>query len=209
MDRGPKEKKERALGERLGLKGARCASPKCAAVRKPYKPGAHGKAGRPGGRRNQSDFGRQLMEKQKFKVSYGLNERGLRRIFNEAKVFHGDTSAKLMEFMERRLDNTVFRLGFAPSRYASRQLVVQGHIVVNGKRVHSPGYQVNKGDIIAIRKESKENKTFAGLKDVLKERELPAWMALDPEKVEGRIISLPTGEKPPFEISLLVESFSK
>ncbi len=208
MNRGPKEKKERALGERLGLKGARCASPKCAAVRRPYKPGVHGKAfgNRP---RNQSDFGRQLMEKQKFKVSYGINERGLHRLFDTAKAFPGGTSMKLLELLERRLDNVIYRLGFAPSRSAARQYVVQGHVLVSGKRVRSPGLSVEKDDIISLRKTSLEGNIFRDLKESLKDKEVPAWLSLDPEKVEGKVLVLPTGEKAPFEISLLVESFSK
>ena len=110
---GPKEKRERALGERLQLKGTRCQSPKCALVRKPYRPGMHGQKRQ---RKGLSDFGRQIREKQKFKLSYGLDERSLRHLFEKASLQSGSTAVRLNELLESRLDNVVFRLGIALSR---------------------------------------------------------------------------------------------
>ncbi|HUZ92548.1 MAG TPA: 30S ribosomal protein S4 [Candidatus Paceibacterota bacterium] len=205
MYRGPKEKKERSLGERLNLKGERCASPKCAAVRKPYKPGMHGPKAR---RKTPSEFGLQLKEKQKFKVSYGVGERGLRNVFRRASKAKGSSALKIVEFLERRLDNAIFRLGFAPSRGAARQLIVQGHIMVNGGRVRSPGFLVKKGDVIGVRAESGSKQLFVKRMEVLKKFEPPAWLHLDAAKLEGRVLS-PPEESIPFEANLVVESFSK
>lgn len=204
--RGPKEKKERSLGEHLHLKGDRCNSPKCAAIRKPYPPGMHGQNKR---RKAMSDFGKQLFEKQKFKVTYGVDERGIKKLFEAARKGEGETSSRLLGLLESRLDNIIYRLGFAKSRYMARQMVVHGHFTVNGRKVKSPGYQVKMNDIISIRKESRANANFNGLKEYWKSYELPSWLALDYDKEEGRVISLPDTSKVPFEISLLVESFSK
>ena len=202
----PKEKRERYLGERLNLKGERCASPKCALVRKPYRPGAHGQSRK---RRSVSEFGRQVMEKQKFKLTYGLKEKNLRRLFKAAEKSTGSTTAKLLELMERRLDNVIFRLGFAPSRATARQLVVHGHVFLNGRRVRSPGLGVKAGDVISFRPESNKTRTVSELKDSLKKYEPPSWLGLDKEKLEGRVLSEPQELTPAFEVNLLVESFSR
>lgn len=204
--RVPKEKRERQLGEHLHLKGDRCNSPKCAAIKKPYPPGAHGQTKR---RKQMSDFGKQLFEKQKFKVVYGVDERNIKKMFEEAKRKEGETSARLLNMLESRLDNIVFRMGFAKSRAMARKMVVDGHFMVNGKRVKSPGYQTKINDLISIRAESKGNATFIALKELWKTYELPSWLAIDYDKEEGRVIGLPDASQVPFEISLLVESFSK
>jgi small subunit ribosomal protein S4 len=206
MDRGPKEKKERALGERLNLKGDRCASPKCAAVRKPYKPGVHGPNGR---RKALSEFGLQLKEKQKFKVSYGLNERSLHGVFTRASKAKGSSALKIVEFLERRLDNVLYRLGIAPSRGSARQLVVQGHIVVNKSRVRSPGFVVKVGDVIKLHPGSEKTGFFVQRKELIKKFDPPAWLHLDRDKMEGRVLSPPEDSAVPFEANLVVESFSK
>ncbi len=203
---GPKEKKERALGEHLHLKGERCNSPKCAMIRKPYKPGVHGPRGR---RKNLSDFGRQLQEKQKFKLVYGIDERGLLRLFIQAQKRKGSTAAEFLRLLELRLDNVLYRLGLASSRTVARQLVVHGHILVNKKRVRSPGYQVRVNDVIAIRPESQSHKNFEPLKETLKKYEVPSWLLLNADAKEGKVLSLPDQIESPFEINLLVESFSK
>lgn len=200
---GPKEKRERAVGERLNLKGERCATPKCAFVRKPYKPGVHGPHGR---RRSLSEFGLQLKEKQKFKLSYGLDERNLRQIFIRAVKAKGSSAARMVEFLERRLDNAIFRLGFASSRGSARQLVSHGHVFVNKRRVRSPGYVVKTGDIMAV---EDGVGAFSKRKDILQKHEPPAWLHLDREKLEGRVLSPPQDETPPFEINLVIEAFSK
>lgn len=201
---GPKEKRERAVGERLYLKGERCSSPKCAMVRKPYRPGMHGNSKRR--RRNISEFGAQTKEKQKFKLSYGVNDRNLRRIFSGAKKAKGSSAAKLIEFLERRLDNIVYRFGFAPARGAARQLVVHGHVFVNGRKARSPGMALRAGDIVKIE---------IGLnavdkrKELLKKYDPPEWLALDKDKFAGRVLSPPTDPALPFDVKLLVEAFSK
>jgi small subunit ribosomal protein S4 len=203
---GPKEKKERSLGERLQLKGTRCQSPKCAAVRKPYRPGAHGKTGRV---RALSDFGKQIKEKQKFKYTYGIDERNLRHIFEIANKKVGSTGSRILELLELRLDNVVFRMGFAPSRAMARQLVRHGHIVVNKKKVHAPGYVTRVGEEVSIRPESQRRNTFKDLKENLKKYEAPAWVVVDPEKISGKVLSMPETNAVPFEVNLVVESFSK
>jgi len=203
---GPKEKRERALGTRLGLKGDRSMSPKSAMTRKPYKPGVHGPRGR---QRNVSEFGLQLREKSKFKLSYGLDERNLKRLYGMAVAAKGAVGDKMMEFLERRLDNAIFRLGFAPTRLAARQLVSHGHITVNQKKVRSPGYMVRVNDTIGIRVGSEAKDALTKRKELLKNFDPPAWLALHPEKMEGTVLSPPSDLTPPFEINLLVESFSK
>jgi small subunit ribosomal protein S4 len=205
MVHGPKEKKERSLGEHLHTKGTRCDGPKCAVVRRPYKPGVHGQTGR---RKMPSDFSRQLSEKQKFKVSYGIHERTLRRLFEIASESTDGTDRKLLELFERRLDNVLFRLRFAPSRGAARAIVVNGHILVNGRKVRSPGFQVSKGDKVTIRNESKSKGAFKELPKELEKAETPDWLSLVPSTLEGTVVGDPRIDSP-FEISLLVESFSK
>jgi len=203
---GPKEKRERALGMSLGLKGDRAGSPKSALTRKPYRPGVHGPKSRP---RTLSEFGLQLREKSKFKLAYGVDERNLRRLFGIAAAERGANGAKLVELLERRLDNVIYRLGFAPTRLAARQLVLQSHIAVNGKKVVSPGYEVRVGDHVAAREGSKQKGMFTKRQEILKKYDAPAWLRLDAAKLEGEVLSLPADIELPFEINLLVESFSK
>ena len=204
--RGPKEKKERALGVRLGLKGERAMSPKSSVVRKPYRPGVHGPRSRP---KNLSEFGLQLREKSKFKIAYGVNDGNLRRLFANATVAKGATGAKMLEFLELRLDSVLFQLGFVPSRGAGRQLVVHGHILVNKKKVRSPGFQLKKGDVISMREGSMTTGALAKQKEFLKKYDPPSWLRLDAEGLKGEVLSVPTDINVPFEINLLIESFSK
>lgn len=204
--RRAKEKKERSLGEHLHVKGFRCASPKCALARRPYKPGAHGKSFR---RKALSDFGLQMKEKQKVKVSYGISEDNLRHLFEIAAKSAGGTANKLVELLERRLDNVVYQLGFAPSRYAARQLVGHGHITVNGVRTRSCGYIIDVGDTIAVREGSKANTVFKNLKETAADQNPPAWLSADKSALEGKVVALPSAAETPFEVNLLVEAFSK
>lgn len=203
---GPKEKKERALGEHLHLKAERCAGPKCAAVRKPYPPGMHGPKKR---RKAPSDFARQKNEKQKFKVSYGVNERNLARIFREVQGSGKDTAGEFVRALESRIDNIVFRLGFGKSRAMARKMVLHGHIMVNGKKVTSPGFLTKVGDMVSIRPESRAKKQFGNLKEFWKSYDMPTWLVVDEDKEEGKIIAPPDETRIPFETSLLIESFSK
>jgi small subunit ribosomal protein S4 len=203
---GSKEKKERALGVRLGLKGDRAMSPKSALTRKPYKPGAHGPHSRP---KALSEFGLQLREKAKFKIAYGVNENNMKRLFTMARAAKGASGQRVLELLESRLDSVVFLLGWAVSRAAARQLVVQGHITVNKKKVVSPGYQLRKGDVVGVRAASKENNAFTDRMELIKKYDAPSWLHMDADKLEGTMLSTPTDLTPPFEINLLVDSFSK
>jgi small subunit ribosomal protein S4 len=203
--RGPKGKRERALGENLLLKGQRSLSPKAAVNRRPYRPGAHGKSRQ----RALSDFGRQVREKQKFKLSYGLDERNLRELMRRARGMSGSIETRIMELLESRIDNVVYRMGFAPSRSAARKLVVDGHFFVNGNRIRSPGFTVHPNDVVRVRAASVQKGAFRGLKETLEGYEVPSWLAVDIRKLEGRVLSAPRDIASPFEINLLVESFSK
>lgn len=203
--RGPKGKRERALGENLLLKGERSLGPKAAVVRRPQRPGQHGKS-RP---KALSDFGLQIREKQKFKLSYGLDERNLKQVVLRATRMSGSTAGHIVELLERRLDNVVYRMGFAPSRSAARKLVIDGHILVNGRKVRSPGYVVRAKEVVSIRPESVSKGAFKTVKETLKTYEAPSWLRVDADALRGEVIALPTDSTTPFEINLLVESFSK
>lgn len=199
-----KEKKERSLGVKLFLKGERCNSPKCALTRRPYRPGIHGKR-----RRVVSEYGHQLSEKQKIKFSYGLNERQLRTIFQKALKKPGAIRDFIVKALETRLDSTIFRLGIASSKRIARQMVSHGHILVNGKRVSAPSYKVLVGDVICIRPQSKEMSMFKDLKNSLKNYQVPTWLALDQEKIEGKILAFPSEVDSAFDINLVVDYYSK
>ena len=205
MIRGAKEKKERALGENLGLKAHRSFSPKSALVRRPNRPGVHGASRR----RALSDFGKQIREKQKFKLSYGIDETTLRNLFQKASKHHSNISGKLLELLERRLDNALYRGGIAPSRYVARQMVLHGHVRVNGRRVRSPGYQLSKGDVVSPYSNIDTLHAFKEAKESLKKHNAPDWLTVDAQKLEIKVAALPDSLESPFEINLLVESFSK
>ncbi|PIR88569.1 MAG: 30S ribosomal protein S4 [Candidatus Harrisonbacteria bacterium CG10_big_fil_rev_8_21_14_0_10_44_23] len=199
-----KEKQERALGEKLNLKPIRSFSEKSASTRRPYRPGVHGQA-----RRRLTEYGKQLAEKQKFRVSYGLRESQMRNYFLKAKNSHEATGQAFMSLLERRLDNVVYRLGLAGSRSVARQLVGHGHIVVNGRKSATPSRQVKKGDVIAIREQSQNSPMFAELEKTLSQHETPYWLKMDPKKREGIVSSAPKDLDIPFDISLVVDYYSK
>ncbi|MBI5401227.1 30S ribosomal protein S4 [Candidatus Wolfebacteria bacterium] len=202
---GAKEKKERALGTKLFLKAYRSATPKSAMVRKPYRPGAHGKSRR----RALSEFGQQLLEKQKIMVSYGLREAQMRKMFKEALGKKEAVSDAIVNLLERRLDNVVYRLGFAPSRIMARQFVSHGHILVNGRKVTIPSYRVKIGDIVVVKPASLLRLIFKDLAANIKKYEVPNWLNVDKEKLEGKIKSLPRDIEIPFDISLVVDYYSR
>ncbi|MDP1688830.1 MAG: 30S ribosomal protein S4 [bacterium] len=199
-----KEKKERALGEKLFLKAHRCSSPKCSMIRRPYRPGVHGK-----NRRKISDFGTQLMAKQKLKITYGVSEHKLKNIFKEASRNPAATGEKMIELLERRLDNTVFRAGFADSRPMAHNLVSQGHISVNGKRTRIPSFMIRKGDKIGIRLESQERSFAKDLKEKAKSISLPIWLSLESEKLTAEVKAIPKETDMIFDVSRVIEFFSK
>lgn len=199
------EKKERSLGVKLFLKANRCNSAKCVTVRRPQKPGIHGNARR----RGLSEYGQLLNEKQKIRFSYGLRESQLRKVFETASRNPGVTGEMMMQLLERRLDNAVFRIGLAPSRSVARQLVSHGHILVNGKKVTIPSYLLRTGDKLAIRPQSKDNPVFKDLNITLKKSEPPVWLNMDVEKYEGRVVALPKDFDLPFDVNMVVDYYSK
>jgi len=203
----------RRLGVKLFLKGERCLSQKCSMVRKPYPPGEKRKRRT----RSLSGYGRELREKQKLRNWYNLSERQFRnyvkKVFNSLKScqIKEDTSNLLIRLLESRLDNVVFRLGLAPFRRQARQLISHGHFLVNGKKVNKPSYQVKKGDIITVSPSSRKKTIFQNLSLILKKRPLPTWLSLDVEKLEGKVIGVPSLEEaePPADIPLIFEFYSK
>jgi small subunit ribosomal protein S4 len=200
-----KEKKERSLGEHLHLKGERCSSPKCVMVRRPYPPGQNGKKRK----RAPSEFGTQLKEKQKLKWSYFLKENQIQSVFKEADRSKVATGEKMIELLERRLDNVVYRLGLTLSRIVARQIIKDGHIMVNGRKVTIPSYDVRIGDVIGIRPESKNRGVFKKLEENLKKYDAPTWLQLDKTTREGKMVALPFDTKVPFDIDLVIEYLSK
>ena len=204
------EKRERGLGVGLSRKGERSSSPKSALVRKPYRPGQHGKSYRRG---KVSEFGQQLKEKQKIKFSYGVSERQLRRIFSEivdkSKKQKIPADEAVVDYLERRLDNVVMRLGFCEGRNFARQLVSHGHLMVNGRKAKTPSLKVKVGDKISVRPTSKEMPHFQGLPDKIKKYEPPVWLKLDKANLEGEVIDTPKDVDVPFNVSLVVDYYSK
>jgi len=199
---GPRVKRMRALG--LDLPGLSRKS----MWDRPYPPGVHGpKSAR---RRKMSDFKKQLLEKQKLRFNYGLNEGQFRRLYHEAVHSKEPSGDKLLEFLERRLDNTVFRSGFAATIPAARQLVCHGHFLVNGKRLDIPSYRVREGDVITLRERSQELSAVAtALGDVRLAR--PDWIEFDEGNKTSTVKSLPKVDSVPFplEIDLVIEYYSK
>jgi len=195
----------RREGEKLYLKGERCYSEKCAFERRPYAPGEQGQ-----GRRKQSEYGNQLREKQKVRRMYGMMEDQFRSTFSTAARKKGVTGENFLQLLETRLDNTVFRMGFATSRSQARQLVLHGHIYVNGSRVNIASYQVEEGDTISV-KDASRKKNF--IKDVLEtndEYNAPEWLSVNMEKAEGTVVRMPEREdiEHPINEQLIVEYYS-
>ncbi|KKU10492.1 MAG: 30S ribosomal protein S4 [Parcubacteria group bacterium GW2011_GWB1_46_8] len=186
--KGPKEKRSRAVGENLLLKAQRSASQKSALIRKPYRPGQHGKR-----RRMLSEYGTQLLEKQKVRLLYGLTEKQVGKYAARAK--RSKTLAApdaLIQELELRMDNVVFRSGFAPSRSVARHMVSHGHIWVDGRRVDIPSRALSTGSVISIRPESKGKKLFSEIQAYLKRYTTPTWLNTDPEQLKATIVRLPT-----------------
>lgn len=204
---GPKEKLSRKIGENLGLKAERSFSPKSAFLKKPYRPGMHGKSRR----RAMSEFGTQLLEKQKIKFVYGLTEKQLHKYFDEAKRKKGIAGDLLLGSLEKRLDNAVYRGGLAASRTIARQLVSHGHFLVNNKKVNIPSYSVKNGDIIVIKPNSRPKKIFSELANRLKKYEAPAWLAVDKKNFEIEVKAEPKVEELPknFNMNVIIAYYSK
>lgn len=194
----------RREGQKMFLKGERCYSSKCAIERRNFPPGQHGQ-----GRRKQSEYGLQLREKQKCKRFYGLQETQFRNLFDKADRKKGITGENLLILLETRLDNVVFRLGFAASRKEARQLVTHGHFTVNGKKVDIPSYEVKDGDVIKVKEKSTNSPKFKEIKDMA--ITVPSWMTVDTEKLEGKVVTVPTRADidTPVAEHLIVELYSK
>ena len=195
----------RREGQKLFLKGERCYSPKCALERRSFPPGQNGQ----GRRSKTSDYGLQLREKQKTKRFYGLQETQFRNLFDKAARKQGITGENLLILLETRLDNVVFRLGFASSRKEARQLVTHGHFQVNGKKVNIPSYTVKAGDVITVKEKSQSSPKFKEIKDMT--ITVPSWMTVDVQKLEGKVLTIPTREEidTPIAEHLIVELYSK
>jgi len=195
--------------EKLYLKGEKCFTDKCPVSRRPYAPGDHGKKGQ--FRRKVSDYGLQLREKQKARWFYGLLEAQFRRYFEEAERQKGVTGVNLLRLLEQRLDNVVYRLGFATSRPQARQLVRHGHIEVNGRKVNIPSYGVKPGDVVAVRERSRRLGEFRDLSKALEQHGVPDWLSLDAARLSGRVVSAPSREAIdiPLREQLIVEFYSR
>jgi small subunit ribosomal protein S4 len=191
----------------LYLKGDRCYSDKCAFDRRSYPPGQHGE--RRG--RKISDYGIQLREKQKVKRMYGLSEKQFHLFFERAERYRGITGTNLLVFLERRLDNVVYRLGFANSRAQGRQFVLHNHFLVNGKKVNIPSFLVKVGDSIEVKEKSRKISAIADSLEAVVRRGIPQWLELEKEKHLGVVNSFPVREDitMPIQEQLVVELYSK
>jgi small subunit ribosomal protein S4 len=191
---------------KLFLKGERCYTDKCAIERRNYPPGQHGQ-----GRPKFSEYSIQLREKQKVKRIYGLVESQFRRTFDQASRIKGITGETLLVFLERRLDNVTYRLGFASSRAEARLLVRHGHILINGKRVNIPSYQVRVGDVVSVKEQSRQMGRILTAMEGAQRRGVPDWAELDRDNCSGRIKILPTRSDitMPINEKLIVELYSK
>jgi len=199
-------KKCRAVGEKLFLKGERCFTPKCALIRRGIRTLGKGRK-----RKTLTSYGKQLSEKQKVKLSYGIREKQFQRYFKMASKKKVSTSDALAQLIENRFDNTVFRLGFAVSRTMARHLTTHGHFFLNGKRHDIPSTILKKGDVISIRPQSYTKAPFKDIKERLKKYTPPKHLKLDINKMEGEIISDPNLEELqlPFDFTSIVEFYSR
>ncbi|MGM0501345.1 MAG: 30S ribosomal protein S4 [Bacillota bacterium] len=197
----------RREGEKLFLKGERCYTDKCAIDRRPYAPGDHGQ----GRRRKLSEFGVQLREKQKVKRIYGVLESQFSRYFEKAEHQPGVTGDNFLQILESRLDNVVYRLGFATSRNEARQFVRHGHIKVNGRRVDIPSYQVETGDKIVVKDSSKDMKRMGEIVEFNEAQEAPSWLETNLDQLEGKVLGEPVRDDIdlPIQEQLIVEFYSR
>jgi len=197
----------RRAGMKLFLKGARCYTDKCAIERRAYAPGEHGKSRRI----KETNYGVQLREKQKARRMYGVLERQFRNYFEKAAEAKGVTGEVLLQMLERRLDNVVFRMGFAVNRNQARQLVRHGHLLVNGRKVDIPSFLVKPGDEVQVREKSRKMTVIVNALESRKGQTSPEWIELSPEKLAGRVLNVPSrGAIPtPVNEQLIVELYSK
>ena len=196
----------RREGEKLFLKGSRCYTDKCAITRRAYAPGQHGQK-----RKKQSDYGMQLREKQKAKAFYGVLESQFRKYFEEASRSKEVTGLKLLQILESRLDNVVYRLGLATSRAQARQLVRHGHFTVNGVKVNIPSYLTKVNDVVKVRESSENSEIFKQVIEATESRPVANWLEADLGNKTGKIVATPTREEIdlPVQEHLIVELYSK
>ena len=196
----------RREGIELYLKGDRCFTDKCAIKRSGYPPGQHGQR-----RPKHSDYGVQLREKQKAKRIYGLLEKQFRNVFEKADRMKGKTGDNLLILLERRLDNVVYKLGFAVTRRESRQMVGHGHFLVGGRKVNIPSFLVRPGDVIELREKSRKIPSVNEALDAVVRKGIPYWLELDRENFRGSVRALPSRAeiKEPIQEQLIVELYSK
>jgi small subunit ribosomal protein S4 len=196
----------RREGLKLFFKGDRCYTEKCAFERRGYAPGEHGQA-----RKKYSDYGVQLREKQRLKRMYGLLENQFKGYFERADRMKGITGSNLLMLLERRLDNAVYRLGFAPSRNDARQLVRHNHFLVNGKKVNIPSFMVRKDDIVELREKSRKVLPILDSLETVARRGIPGWLELDKDNFKGVVKAIPAREDitMPVQEQLVVELYSK
>ena len=198
----------RREGMKLFLKGERCHTEKCAIERRNFQPGQHGKDRKP----KLVGYGLQLREKQKARRYYGLLEVQFRNLFEKAAHMKGITGENLLSMLERRLDNTVYRMGFGTSRAQARQIVRHGHINVNGRKVNIPSFQVKTGDVIEVREKSKENATILSARDATAHAPSPNWLEVDRDGLKARVLQAPKREELvqiQLNEQLIVELYSK
>ncbi len=203
---GSKCRQCRREGEKLFLKGEKCYTSKCAIENRPFPPGQHGQR-----RTRLSDYARQLREKQKLRRIYGILENQFRLYYKEADRLRGSTGENLLQLLECRLDNVVYRMGFGVSRSESRQLVRHNGITVNGQKVNIPSYQVKAGDVVAVSEKAKAQLRVKSSSELAQQRGLPEWLDVDGKKLEGVFKAMPERSELPAEIQeqLVVELYSK
>jgi small subunit ribosomal protein S4 len=196
----------RREGTKLFLKGDRCFSAKCGIEKRAYPPGQHGQ-----GRTRFSDYGVQLREKQKVKRMYGLLEKQFAQTMKRASRMKGRAGENLLVLLERRLDNVVFRMGFATSRAEARQLVRHGHFLIDGRKTTIPSYQVKEGSTVVVREKSRKVARIAGALETLEGRSIPQWVEIDKENFEGTVKAMPVREDitMPIQEQLIVELYSR
>jgi small subunit ribosomal protein S4 len=196
----------RREGLKLFLKGTRCYTKKCSFERRPTPPGQHGVR-----RRKVGDYGLQLREKQKVRRVYGVLEKQFRNYYLEASRHTGVTGEALLQTLELRLDNVVYRLGFAPSRAAARQMVAHGHLAVNGVKTNIPSYRLKVGDRIEVREPRRERELFKVVKETLRSHQPPDWLTLDPANLAGSVVATPRRDQMPLDFNeqLVVEYYSR
>ena len=196
----------RREGAKLFLKGTRCYTKKCAFERRPSPPGQHGVR-----RRKMGEYGIQLREKQKVRRVYSVLERQFHNYFVEAGNREGVTGENLLRFLETRLDNVIFRLGFATSRAQARQLVAHGHFAVNGVATDIPSYQLKPGDRVEVRDSRREREPFKVAKETLRSHQAPDWLTLEPARLAGNVVALPRRDQMPLDLNeqLVVEYYSR